>query len=104
MKTVIIIIGIILVILTISGCAAGPNPMADTPNEDGEVAGFWQGVWNGFISPFTFIISLFSDSVTVYEVHNNGGWYNFGFVIGATSSGGSGGAATSGGSGTVPAP
>ena len=45
--------------------------------------GFWLGLWHGFISPITFIISLFNDSVEFYSVHNNGGWYNFGFVLGA---------------------
>jgi len=35
------------------------------------------------IAFFTFIISLFTDSVSVYEVHNNGGWYDFGFLLGA---------------------
>jgi hypothetical protein len=28
-------------------------------------------------------VSLFSKNVNVYEVHNNGSWYNFGFVLGA---------------------
>jgi hypothetical protein len=28
------------------------------------------------------MISLFTDSVAIYEVNNSGGWYNFGFVIG----------------------
>ena len=41
------------------------------------------GLWQGIIVPITFIISLFSDTVSIYEVHNNGGWYDFGFVIGA---------------------
>ncbi|MEV0841977.1 hypothetical protein AB0I55_20755 [Actinocatenispora sera] len=27
-------------------------------------------------------MSLFTDSVSIYDVHNNGGWYNFGFVLG----------------------
>lgn len=35
------------------------------------------------IAPVTFIISLFSESVNIYEVHNTGGWYDFGFVLGA---------------------
>ncbi|HEY3544911.1 MAG TPA: hypothetical protein VGK17_02325, partial [Propionicimonas sp.] len=38
----------------------------------------------GFISPITFIVSLFNHDVGIYEVHNNGGWYNFGFVAGAS--------------------
>ena len=47
------------------------------------MAGFWLGVWHGIIAPLTFIISLFTESVTLYEVHNNGAWYDFGFVLGA---------------------
>jgi hypothetical protein len=84
MKKLLIGIVVVLIVLTISGCAAGPNEMVNTPDADGEVAGFWQGLWNGFSAPFTFIISLFSDSIFVYEVHNNGGWYNFGFLLGAS--------------------
>ena len=41
------------------------------------------GLWHGFISPVTFVISIFSRNVRLYEVHNNGTWYNFGFVLGA---------------------
>lgn len=29
------------------------------------------------------MISLFTDRVNIYDVHNNGNWYNFGFVLGA---------------------
>ncbi|MEJ2710851.1 MAG: hypothetical protein P8074_24795 [Anaerolineales bacterium] len=83
-----------LILFLISGCVAGPNELVNTPDEEGQIAGFWQGLWQGFISPFTFIISLFSDTVHVYEVHNNGGWYNFGFLLGASIIfGGSGGGA-----------
>jgi hypothetical protein len=57
------------------------------------VAGFWLGLWHGFILPFAFVISLFSDKVTIYEVHNTGTWYNLGFLMGAAMIwGGSGGA------------
>jgi len=35
------------------------------------------------ILPFSFVVSLFNSDVSVYEVHNNGGWYNCGFVLGA---------------------
>jgi hypothetical protein len=95
MKIIRITIVIMLVMLTFSGCVPGPNEATDTPDSEGEVAGFWQGLWQGIIAPFTFIISLFSDSVNVYEVHNNGGWYNFGFLLGASIifGGGGGGAA-----------
>ena len=41
-------------------------------------------LWQGFIAPITFLVSLFNDSVGIYEVHNNGGWYDFGFLIGVS--------------------
>lgn len=44
--------------------------------------GFWGGLWHGIITPFSFIGSLFSDDITIYAVDNNGGWYNFGFILG----------------------
>jgi hypothetical protein len=95
MKNLLIVIMISFVMLGIVGCTAGPNELANSPDQEGEVAGFWQGLWHGFISPFTFLISLFSDSVHIYEVHNNGGWYNFGFMFGVSIilGGGGGGAA-----------
>lgn len=84
-----------LVVGLFAGCAAGPNPSVDTPDGEGDVVGFWMGLWHGIISPITFLISLFSDSVHFYEVHNNGGWYNFGFVLGAGILFGSSGNASS---------
>ena len=82
MKKMWILISILLAALLLTSCAAGPNAMVNEPGPEGEVAGFWQGLWHGFISFFTFIISLFNDNVSVYEVHNNGVWYNFGFIFG----------------------
>ena len=70
------------IILLLAGCAAGANPALNTPVNVDHVAGFWSGLWHGIISPITFIISLFSNNVNIYEVHNNGGWYDFGFLFG----------------------
>ncbi len=75
----------LLAVVMLAGCAAGPNPVAHTVAADGSIAGFWLGLWHGLICPITFIISLFSESVHFYEAHNSGGWYNFGFLLGASS-------------------
>jgi hypothetical protein len=82
---------IILAIFLLVGCAAGTNPTLDIPNIQGKIAGFWLGLWHGVISPVTFIISLFSDNVNVYEVYNNGNWYDFGFMLGVAIIFGGGG-------------
>ena len=76
---------LILLVLLLSACAAGANQAVDVPDADGDTAGFFLGFWHGLIIPVTFVISLFTDSVSVYEVHNNGNWYDFGFVLGVVA-------------------
>jgi hypothetical protein len=71
---------LVAAVLVLAGCAAGPNDVATVGTT--ETAGFWLGLWHGLISPITFLISLFNSDVNVYEVHNNGNWYNFGFMLG----------------------
>ena len=87
----------LLCIVLLSACAASRNPQEDTPRADAEKpAGFWLGLWQGIICPIAFIISWFKSSIGLYEVHNNGFWYNFGFVIGlCIIFGGSGGGGSS---------
>ncbi len=87
----IVFIAIGLAMLLVAGCAAGPNPMAGEALPNGNVAGFWHGLWHGLILFFTFIISLFNGNVGIYEVHNNGWPYNLGYLLGvAICFGGSG--------------
>jgi hypothetical protein len=71
---------VLLVVLT--SCAPGPNNLTGTPSAKSSIAGFWQGVWQGFIAPFVFVLSLFKSGLNIYEVHNNGAWYNFGYLFG----------------------
>ena len=73
---------LLLMALVLAACAAGPNAAVDVPDVDGETAGFWLGLWHGIIFPVTFVISLFSDNVNIYDVHNNGNWYDGGFALG----------------------
>ncbi|RMG65512.1 MAG: hypothetical protein D6722_15860 [Bacteroidetes bacterium] len=79
------------ILLVLASCTA--HEQAVEACVSGAPAGFWLGLWHGAIAPFTFVISLFSDTITVFEVNNNGGWYLFGFLlgIGAFTSGGSAG-------------
>lgn len=91
MKKTTLLIILIGFAFILAACTAGPNQLRNTPNSDGEVAGFWKGTWHGLISPITFILSLFNKSIYVFEVHNNGGWYTFGFLFGASMVYGGGG-------------
>jgi hypothetical protein len=69
--------GLAVAAVLLAGCAAGPNPDSGPGG-----AGFWLGLWHGLILPVTFIVSLFNDDVTIYEVANNGNWYDLGYCIG----------------------
>ena len=83
MKRLFVLSLVLVFVIILASCAPGPNSAEKTPNAQGKIAGFWLGLWQGLISPITFVISIFSKTVRIYEVHNNGFWYNFGFVIGA---------------------
>lgn len=74
MKKLIILVLIIL----LASCA--PEHIECPTNV--KLLGFWWGLWHGWISPITFVISLFNDSVEMYARNNNGGWYDFGFILG----------------------
>ncbi|WP_407343724.1 hypothetical protein [Pengzhenrongella phosphoraccumulans] len=96
-RTVLLVAVMVVVgVLGLAACAAGPNEAAGVGDPD--VAGFWLGLWQGLISPITFIVSLFNPDVGIYEIHNNGNWYNFGFMLGVSMifSGGAGGGVASG--------
>jgi hypothetical protein len=75
----------------LAGCAPGPNQFKGTASAHSVVAGFWLGLWQGFIAPFVFVASLFKSNLSIYEVHNNGAWYNFGFLFGLACFFGGGG-------------
>jgi hypothetical protein len=66
----------------LAACAAGVNPQVDVPDEGGRTAGFFFGLWHGIIMPIAFVISLFTDRVSIYDVNNTGGWYDFGYLLG----------------------
>lgn len=69
-------LGLVLVV-ALAGCAAGNARFVESP------AGFWAGLWHGLILLVTFVISLFSDGVQVYEASNSGALYDLGFLLGA---------------------
>ena len=90
MKSLTLLVLVLLLLTILAGCAPGPNQSKGTASEHG-VAGFWLGIWQGFIAPFVFMASLFKSDLSIYEVHNNGVWYNFGYLFGlACFFGGSG--------------
>lgn len=79
-KSYLLLLIVILVLIFIN-CAPGNDKWNQEINP-GNKAGFWAGIWHGAIIIITFIISLFTNDVGVYEINNTGWPYNLGFIIG----------------------
>lgn len=75
-KTVLIIILVLLAGLILSGCIPG-----DGRNTEGNPAGFFWAIWHGWIAPVSLIISIFNDSISIYEVNNTGFFYDLGYYM-----------------------
>ena len=71
---------LILMILTIVSCA---DTVSIDQCVDQNTYGFFGGLWHGIIAPISFIGSLISSDISMYALNNSGGWYDFGFVLGA---------------------
>jgi len=75
-KQLLFILILMLFFLLISGCAPGSGVSTEA-----DPAGFFMGIWHGWIAPITLIIGLFNPEIRIYEVINTGWWYDFGFYI-----------------------
>jgi hypothetical protein len=64
------------VALSLTACLPG-----DGKNSVVHPAGFWTGIWHGWVAPVSLIVGLFKHGVRVYEEHNTGWWYDLGFYI-----------------------
>ena len=87
MKTAIRSLLVISLILLVSGCA---DHVTFLQAQNINPVGFWYGLWHGMIIPLSWFFSLFEDSIAIYAIYNNGGWYDFGFALGCGALIGSG--------------
>lgn len=74
--------------LALDGCATQVHGTVQSG-----APGFFFGLLQGIIAPIAWVVSLFRADVSVYAVPNNGGWYNFGFLLGLSAWAGGGAAA-----------
>lgn len=75
-KRFLIISVLLVLVIALTGCVPG-----DGASTMGDPAGFFWGVWHGWISPISLIISIFKPEISIYEINNIGFWYDFGFYI-----------------------
>lgn len=75
-KKLIWILVLLLSMVILSGCIPG-----DGKHTEERPAGFFWGIWHGWIAPISLIVGLFNKNLRVYEVFNTGWWYDFGFYV-----------------------
>ena len=67
---------LLIILITSAGCVPGDGKhTAEKP------AGFFWGIWHGWIAPISLIWQLFNSDIRVYEPQNTGWWYDLGFYI-----------------------
>lgn len=64
----------------LTGCIPG-----DGTYSPADPAGFFWGIWHGWVAPISLIVSLFRENIQIYEPNNTGFWYDFGFYIAVIS-------------------
>ncbi len=79
-KWIILVLVIIITASLLSGCIPG-----DGKNTNDNKAGFFWGIWHGWLAPISLIISIFKDNISIYEVSNVGWLYDFGYYIAVIS-------------------
>lgn len=80
MSKIFVSLLLLTTLFTTVGCVPGDgNHPADEP------AGFFWGIWHGWIAPISLIWGLFNSEIRVYEPQNTGWWYDLGFYIAVIS-------------------
>jgi len=66
----------VAIIIFVSACMPGENNFSPK-----SPAGFFTGIWHGWIAPISLIAGFFNSNIRIYEINNTGWWYDFGFYI-----------------------
>jgi len=64
------------VLAVFTGCVPG-----DGANDIFNPAGFFYGIWHGWIAPVSLIMSIFNNQYSIYEINNTGLLYDLGYYI-----------------------
>lgn len=84
MRRVTIILLSLGLVLLLSSCLPGTLVVpVDQP------AGFFRGIWHGWVAPVSLVVGLFDPTIRVYESYNTGWWYDLGFYMAVVSGFGS---------------
>jgi hypothetical protein len=75
-SNILVLIVLLVAALVLSGCTPGGGHFSDNAP-----AGFFWGIWHGWIAPVSLLIGLFDDTTRIYEPNNTGWFYDLGFYL-----------------------
>lgn len=75
-RTIGLVLLMIFVLFLLTACVPG-----DGKNTSDDPAGFFWGIWHGWLAPISLIVGIFNKSIRVYEIHNTGWAYDLGFYM-----------------------
>lgn len=76
-QTIIRIVSVVLLLIMMTVLLTGCIPNRGIPSRQ---AGFFSGIWHGWIAPISLIFSLFGRG-SIYESYNTGFTYDLGFYM-----------------------
>lgn len=75
-KVIVFVLMLAALLMLLTSCAPG-----DGTNTASNPAGFFSGIWHGWIAPITLVVSIFNKNISIYEMYNVGFWYDLGFYM-----------------------
>ena len=64
------------ILLLLSGCMPGAGASSGA-----DPAGFFSGIWHGWIAPISLVVGFFKSEIRIYEIYNAGWWYDYGYYM-----------------------
>jgi hypothetical protein len=75
-RIAILLITSVVVLFALSACIPGDGTYSTT-----NTAGFFWGIWHGWLAPLSLIIGIFDKNIRLYEINNTGWWYDLGYYM-----------------------
>ena len=79
------LVSVLMLLLVLSTALAGCGFAGARPASVTSTPGFFVGIWDGLIAPWTLLLRAFLD-IRMYAVPNSGWWYDAGFLFGMAGS------------------
>ncbi|GAA0392918.1 hypothetical protein [Paenibacillus motobuensis] len=79
-KYFLLVAMLLALMVLLSGCVPGDGTYT-AQNQ----AGFFWGIWHGWVAPISLVIGLFNHDIRIYEINNSGWWYDLGYYLAVIS-------------------